>query len=1388
MIAFFKNRREGSAGRSSNKTERNESPETQTSAEGRGEQSVEKATERQVKTLKGQFTKVGGVEKFFPKVLKSIAAGDLTGKQCEFISRNLKRLLGKDAVSQVYGERYFKMLDRNYQVFTEPDVKKRVKGLIGLLAFMTGKPGRKIVPNILERTKTDLPNENYEEIASLLANDLITIVSKDDYDFASNTLDLTQWLEEKYKGATPEAQDVSGDGEAESATAAEEEGQDGTPAEAETVPEDGGRDGQEGPAEQSEGEGGGEADTSKTAPEGEEQGEEEGPVKNEESDKDADIVAQYAQASYDVDHMFDLEDKVARSVKAVQEKGILRGLREEREDVRGLLDEMFEDDEKPSADEGWVKDFLVGTMGKMKADPDSMTGQAKHMFESKVAVVQNYITVKERAEAERARKIGDLTDLVSEGADGEGVEGALEALTTFEQQFVDEQVRLRELVGGEDHKVAEKVKQAWGYLGDRNLASYLEKKGVYKTKDTLLGKVGYSALRAMSLRTAAMATLVPLAGFGFGAVGVGVGIGLRRGIGGVMGASGGYALARRWLEKDLKKKVDGLSESKDFGEGHYERIIDLKKEYDAFILEHRANTAEQVGVGEEYEKLQNMYSEAVKHFCGDAGKAEALRMKQSLGEVKARNAVKKKKNRAVLFGSAALGGVVSAVAMPKVFEMAQDWGANLFGADTDIDGSDRDSGKKTPQDTATTKKPDAAPQREQGNQDAAPTEAVDSPTEGEDPKSGETGDANKEQTSTENAEQPEPYVHKGPNTPEEAGLDLEKTTPTEDANADPTKKEEAASPNQEETESKTPKEAGADPKETPPTEDADADPTEMEEESSTENAREFELIDGSYTVQEGDTLSEILLAANGGDEGQMLSVIEELEKLQGQGTEEGKAQLAAFGIESGDIDLIHPNDEIKVAEIQDWLTEKDAQVNVDAGGGEQPTEQPAQLAPETQESIGQNEGFAYDRENKMLTINDAGKFSRDNLEILLGVKNPRLPGLSLPVTEDFQDFLANGVFEDGDQIFFDEDEGVIRLLDAKGEMADEIQVFESAGPDEVPQSKAETPVESGVEEGIHQYSIPKNGTILKALEGAGFNGNINNGEFMFGDGKVWKPCLVKISEPDAVWEIGSGERGEGFVEYQNILNKQWDGGNVTVTETEDAWVVEMEDVDSGSMDRNVFPPDLVDVTIRKGGVMQGLLDKIPDEHIIERGTVLRMDDSSYSVLADDVVRYNPNFRFEEGLTAKTSPGEVFVDGYGDTDSVQQVTMDKKILPEFKKLLEDSALRESDSSAVKLAKRVKVENFIDALTFGMTGDTLEEAREAMTNELFADNSEKLQDLYEKLGDANLKKGEYVELLYDGKNEELQFVEYTKDVEFVSGGRFGPKQATVSNSAPIVSVKI
>ena len=116
---------------------------------------------------------------------------------------------------------------------------------------------------------------------------------------------------------------------------------------------------------------------------------------------------------------------------------------------------------------------------------------------------------------------------------------------------------------------------------------------------------------------------------------------------------------------------------------------------------------------------------------------------------------------------------------------------------------------------------------------------------------------------------------------------------------------------------------------------------EVAKDTPTERAREFVLEDGFYTVRKGDSLSKIWLAVNGCDAKRMRAAMMALEGL-------GEEQLRAFGIDSGDVDLIRPQDRINISAIQKWLEGGDAQADADTAGEEVPAQQTP--APKTEES------------------------------------------------------------------------------------------------------------------------------------------------------------------------------------------------------------------------------------------------------------------------------------------------------------------------------------------------------------------------------------------------------------------------------------------------------
>ena len=108
-------------------------------------------------------------------------------------------------------------------------------------------------------------------------------------------------------------------------------------------------------------------------------------------------------------------------------------------------------------------------------------------------------------------------------------------------------------------------------------------------------------------------------------------------------------------------------------------------------------------------------------------------------------------------------------------------------------------------------------------------------------------------------------------------------------------------------------------------------------------------------VQDGDSLSKILLQNNGCDEKQMLEVMVALKDLQD--TEEGVEKLKSFGIRSGNIERIYPGDKIKIDAIQEWFDSGTLDVSLD-------TQPDLIVFIEDEKVIGTEEDPLYDNESE----------------------------------------------------------------------------------------------------------------------------------------------------------------------------------------------------------------------------------------------------------------------------------------------------------------------------------------------------------------------------------------------------------------------------------------
>ena len=626
-------------------------------------------------------------------------------------------------------------------------------------------------------------------------------------------------------------------------------------------------------------------------------------------EQEGSVAEQYVRLAYDLDQVvFDWSDKVAHPIKTA------------KQGLRKAIDEAFEDPKgQVSTDELWVKMFLLG-FGVLSSN----------VRQRDIETIQRYVAAKEKVDEEVESRLVALQEKMgSDTVDPDAVEGALEMIAHFEHQLLHEEVRLRESMKNDTRSV-EKVLEWWKWLGDKNLASwwFSEEKGG-KPKNTLGGKIGYAALRAASLRTLLLGFLVPVAGFAAGGTGVAAAFTLRRGIstltGSSAGAHAGHAFTKAFLEKSLKGRIDAVVSQKTFEQEDYEQIITLKKEYDAFIQQYHPDTAEEMRSGAEYENIQNAYLEAIKFFCADAKDVENLRMKQNLGEARARNTVRK--NKILLFGAGAggalVGGAFSAFAMPKLFDWGRDLVGKIFPDSHPLDLKNMSQklrnlyGGVAPSYGAESVPQDALVD----SQDTVSGDA-EGPTSKEDVEKKRTEPAGKDTQTVDlsdiTSEDGEKVV------PSEVVLDAgakERSFSLQDT-------PDAASPERVQQDSS----ANDGPESANTTADVDSSGVEQ---SPVEDSADFVVENGFYTVREGDSLSKIWLEKvqrDGGSmtSGELAAMMEELGNLD-------DATLRDFGIRSGTIDLIYPDDKINIDAIQTHLdssevpaaTEKSADTSSD---------------------------------------------------------------------------------------------------------------------------------------------------------------------------------------------------------------------------------------------------------------------------------------------------------------------------------------------------------------------------------------------------------------------------------------------------------------------------
>ena len=491
---------------------------------------------------------------------------------------------------------------------------------------------------------------------------------------------------------------------------------------------------------------------------------------------------------------------------------------------------------------------------------------AYNFIDEELVVVSDYLQAKSTFESTMNKNLTEVRNkLENSGSEGD-VEEALDVIQAFENKLIDEEIRLQNNSKG-DKKLLAEVKRGWRWLRDKNLTFLLSEEKRGQTNNAFLNRMGrrvlHGALRAASLRTLAMGALVPVAGLAAGATGIATAIYVKMGIGTFSGASAGHAFTKVWLEKNLNRKIGEISEPEDLEKKDYEQIIDLKTEYDVFIRQYHSDTAEEVRNGAEYQKIQNTYREVVKGFCKDAEGVEDLRMKQVLGEVKARNIVKK--NKVKLFAGATVGGAISAFVAPKIFDMA----------------SGLVDGEIAKRDLIVSKKP-SIPTGPVDVDHSGTVKDLPTPIDGHPVVShGDSGQL----TALDDAD-----VREVPLSPKEGEFEV---VLEEGENA-------PLSKHVDEVEDVSLSD-GADGVEYVMSEDGEFLVNER----------------GVYTVQDGNWLSKIWLDKNGGDKGRMIKVMQALKDLQS--TDEGVEKLKEFGISSGDTDVLYPDDEINTEAIQEWF-------------------------------------------------------------------------------------------------------------------------------------------------------------------------------------------------------------------------------------------------------------------------------------------------------------------------------------------------------------------------------------------------------------------------------------------------------------------------------------
>lgn len=293
------------------------------------------------------------------------------------------------------------------------------------------------------------------------------------------------------------------------------------------------------------------------------------------------------------------------------------------------------------------------------------------------------------------------------------------------------------------------------------------------------------------------------------------------------------------------------------------------------------------------------------------------------------------------------------------------------------------------------------------------------------------------------------------------------------------------------------------------------------------------------------------------------------------------------------------------------------------------------------------------------------------------------------------------------------------------------------------------------------FSLSDESSIENMLQDNGFKGS-GDGDYVYGeDGKDWKGTTVEITTEDGrQYEMSSENTEKGYDEFWEVMQNKDVNGNMTVTNTEDAWVIKVEGAEPDSMEG--YAQDSVEIPIETKTIED--FYKNTPKFYQEGEQLIRIEGSGATCSIEDVKKYRPSL-FTEDLSKVSSvvidnEGVMVIEGVvSDSDAVE-VQIDKKDGGLTTLLKEIKSIRGENVDERKLGA---IAGFVDAMTADITDESPEKInkiRSALTKELADDNYEKIEKLVDAQKDISPRKGETLKLYYNGNNEEMYFGQYAE----------------------------